>query len=147
MDASAILNSKSKFLKKEDVEHEPIWTIRGLVEENVAPDGTPHEVQWVLNFAETEKGLILSNKVNTESLITFFGRKDVDTKWIGRQVQLYVDPNVMYQGKRVGGIRLREPKRPAPAQPVLRGNGPAPRNFGARDINSELNEMADDIPM
>jgi hypothetical protein len=41
-------------------------------------------------------------------------------QWVGNKVMVYVDPNVSFGGKVVGGLRLRTPKvktapKPAPA--------------------------------
>ena len=35
---------------------------------------------------------------------------DDPEEWIGYEVELFVDDNVTYGGKRIGGIRLRAPQ-------------------------------------
>jgi hypothetical protein len=40
------------------------------------------------------------------------------TTWKGKQIMLYVDPNVKMKGETVGGIRIRPvSNRPAPPKP------------------------------
>lgn len=51
------------------------------------------------------KGLGL-NKVNAEAMAEITGTKTIE-QWVGARVCLYVDPNVMFGGKRVGGVRVK----------------------------------------
>ena len=96
--------STSRYLKKEDIDDEGVVaTIAKIERENVAPDEQPAEYKGVCYFAELPKGLVL-NSTNLEVLKTF-GRTANDV--IGKQVEVYVDPNVMFSGRRTGGIRLR----------------------------------------
>jgi hypothetical protein len=53
----------------------------------------------------SEKGLGM-NKVNAEAVVEIAKTKIVE-QWVGTRVCLYVDPNVMFGGKRVGGIRVK----------------------------------------
>ena len=53
----------------------------------------------------SEKGLGM-NKVNAEAIVEIAKTKIVE-QWVGVQVCLYIDPNVMFGGKRVGGIRIK----------------------------------------
>ena len=57
-----------------------------------------------LTFVETQKKLSL-NKTNTLFLIDEFG--DETDEWEHKKITLYNDKNVMFKGKRVGGLRLR----------------------------------------
>ena len=57
-----------------------------------------------LVFVETTRKLSL-NKTNTLFLIDEFG--DESDNWEGEKVTVYNDKNVMYKGKRTGGLRLR----------------------------------------
>ena len=47
------------------------------------------------------------NKTNIRVLIGAHGRKTAD--WIGKSIILYVDPNVMFSGRLVGGVRVQIP--------------------------------------
>ena len=67
-------------------------------------DGT-NRVKFVLHLEGIDKPMVL-NATNKNELVEKLGRKPAN--WIGALVGLYVDPNVNYAGKRVGG--------PAPAR-------------------------------
>jgi len=135
--------SQSKYLQKEDVHGKVIATIVKVERENVAPKDQPPEYKLVMSFDELAKVLIL-NKTNMDCLREAFG--DETANCIGQQVILYVDPTVMFANKRVGGIRLRA-KRPGPGKAGGGINGPAAKTSGLGDINADLNEMEDDIPI
>lgn len=113
---------ESKFLKKEDVGAGSLMTIESCEPHNVAKEGAPPESKWCLTFAETDKPLVL-NSTNIQLCERIFGSDDTDN-WIGNQIVLYTDPNVSYQGKVIGGIRVRAPKikkaaAPPPPPPVV----------------------------
>lgn len=109
---------ESKFLKKEDVGRGVMVTITGCVQKNVAKEGVDPEHKWCLTFSELEKPLVL-NATNVQLCEAILGSDDTD-HWIGKRIVLYTDPNVSYQGKLIGGIRVRAPKAtaPPPAPPV-----------------------------
>lgn len=56
-----------------------------------------------LEFANTDKKFAL-NKGNIEALEAAYGFNTDD--WVGKQVTLSHDPDVRYQGRTVGGIKL-----------------------------------------
>ena len=96
---------ESKYLKKEDVGDGMLVTIRAVQLENVALEGQPEDNKPVVYFNETQKGLVL-NRTNGSLMIHYLGTDETD-QWIGRQVVLYNDPTIQFQGKMVGGIRIR----------------------------------------
>ena len=49
----------------------------------------------------------LLNKENNRTLIEAFG--DETDGWIGKTIEVFFAPNVMFGGKRVGGLRVRVP--------------------------------------
>jgi len=99
---------ESKFLKKEDVGRGVLVTISGCVQKNVAKEGAGEENKWCLTFKELDKPLVL-NATNVQLCEAICGSDDTD-HWIGKRIVLYTDPNVSYQGKLIGGIRVRAPK-------------------------------------
>jgi hypothetical protein len=103
---------ESKFLKKEDVGSGALVTVRAVMQKNVAAEGAGEEKKWCLIFREMEKPFVL-NFTNIQICEEIFGSDDTD-HWTGKRLVLYTDPNVMYAGKRVGGIRVRAPKATAP---------------------------------
>lgn len=109
---------ESKFLKKEDVGRGAMGTIESCVQMNVAKEGAEPELKWCLTFHEIEKPLVL-NSTNIQLCEQIFGSDDTDY-WIGKRIVLYTDPNVSFQGKLIGGIRVRAPKPSAPPPPPPR---------------------------
>jgi hypothetical protein len=128
---------ESKFLKKEDVGAGALMTIQSCEQYNVAKEGAPPENKWCLTFAESDKPLVL-NSTNIQLCERIFGSDDTD-EWVGHKIVLYTDPNVSYQGKVIGGIRVRAPKVKA-AAPVAKA---APAKVAPEPVN-ELTD--DDIP-
>lgn len=111
---------ESKFLKKEDIGRGVLATITGCIKKNVAAEGADPEQKWCLTFREIDKPLVL-NMTNAQLCAQICGSEDTD-HWTGKQIVLYVDPNVMYAGKVIGGIRVRKPKPsaapPPPPEPL-----------------------------
>ena len=108
---------KSAFLKKEDVTTPVLWTVAGVKQENVAKEGAEPEMKWCLSFREQEKPLVL-NSTNIQICKQAFESDDTD-HWIGKRIVLFVDPNVSFSGKLIGGIRVRKPKASAPPPPPV----------------------------
>ncbi len=61
---------------------------------------------------DTNKGYVM-NHASWSVMEEISGSKDSDD-WGGHKVVFYVDSNVTFKGKRVGGIRLRAPQQPSP---------------------------------
>ena len=89
------------FLGKEDIEGEAIVTIVDVTAEEM-PGSTRRKL--VVQFAEHEKRLIL-NSTNIKRLSKLFGSTNT-AHWRG-PVTLYVDEEVEYGGRTVGGLRLK----------------------------------------
>jgi hypothetical protein len=96
-----------QFLKKEDVTPPQVWTISNVEERTVTAPGKEPKDKLVLFFNETKKGLVL-NMANGDTLFELTGNDDPE-EWIGERVELFVDENVAYAGKCIGGVRLRKP--------------------------------------
>ena len=107
---------ETKFLKREDVGAGVLVTIRGLTQENVAKEGAAPEHKWCLHFDELEKPLVL-NSTNGQ-LIAQIAKSEETDDWTGTKVVLYDDPSVSFQGKLVGGIRVRAPRNQPAARPA-----------------------------
>jgi len=71
--------------------------------------------QRVASFEEDERELGL-NKTNFQSIVDITGEDD-DDNWAGTQIELYVDPNVLFKGKKIPAIRVRAPQA-ATAKPA-----------------------------
>lgn len=66
--------------------------------------GEDQSEKLVVYFQEIDQGLVL-NKSNLSYLIGALG--DETEMWIGKRVTVYHDPNVMFAGRRVGGLRVK----------------------------------------
>jgi len=119
-----------KFLGKEDIGSGALVTIASCINKNTAMEGAPPEHKWCLTFHELDKPLVL-NSTNIQVCEQICGSDNTD-EWIGKRIVLYVDPNVSYGGKLVGGIRVRKPKATAPPPPPPAPVAPA--EFDDSDI-------------
>jgi len=97
--------------------------------QNVAkPDEAPDH-KHILFFHEMgEVGLVLNGQ-NTNFCFDVLGEHSEE--WSGQQVVMYVDPNVTFGEKRVGGLRLRansqyQPPRAAQPRQGAQDRSPAP---------------------
>jgi len=104
---------EKKYLSKEDFERPALVTIVRYEQHNVAMEGQPQEMKWVIYFRELPKGLIL-NPTNVELLKMATKCYDDTDATIGKQIVLFNDPTVSMGGKLTGGIRIRAPRNVAP---------------------------------
>lgn len=121
---------EGKYLAKEDVDGELIVTIEKYGKVNVAREDAPEELKPAVRFKEFKKPMVL-NSTNVQVLKQIFNTDDTDAT-IGKQVVLYVDPNVSFQGKLIGGLRIKA-NTPASAPKQAGGDG-------------HFDDMKDDIP-
>lgn len=125
---------ESKYLKKEDLDgSEVIVTIAKIGQGNVAMEDQPEELKWMVRFKEFKKPMVL-NSTNIQLLTKALDTDETDD-WIGREVILYVDDNVSFGGKLVGGIRIKSSK--PVAAPKRAGAAPGPRETFA-DMDSDI---------
>jgi len=125
---------QSKFLRKEDFDEDRIMTIRGVKLEDMP--GDDGQKKWVLYFREEAKGMAL-NVTTIRVLEKAFG--DDSDQWVGKKVKVYVDPNVSFGGRVVGGLRLMPPKNTA-------SRAPAPPPPEERAPVTSDDDFSDDIP-
>lgn len=96
-----------KYLKQDDITQPTLATIDSVDREEIK-SGDHVEQKWVVRFREIEKPLVL-NLTNAEIIAEVCKSEDTD-EWLGKRVVIYVDPSVMFGGKKVGGLRMRGPK-------------------------------------
>lgn len=90
-------------------------TIKEVAEENVAPEYKAEEIKYVIYFEEAYKPWTPGIET-LEVIKQIAGTGNVDD-WPGTKLVLFVDPNVKFGRKMVGGIRCRAPKnQPEPDQ-------------------------------
>ena len=106
---------QSKYLTKNDVGNGLDVTIRAIDQADLAMEGEPPEMKYVLHFQENIKPMVL-NTTNAQLIAAVLGSEETDD-WIGKRVCLYDEKTVMYAGKLVGGIRVRAANH-APKQAV-----------------------------
>ena len=97
----------AKYLKKEDIPSPVNTSILWTKEEEVTAPGKGTETKLVLYFDGLKKGLVL-NTANAEALADITGTEEYE-QWSDIPIELYVDPDVKYGGKKIGGIRIRKP--------------------------------------
>jgi len=107
---------ESPYLKKEDCGTGLLVTIESIEEVNVAKRGEPEQIKYGLNL----RGLkpLIMNTVNARAIATILGSEETDD-WIGKRIILYHEPNIEWQGKKIGGIRVRAAKKATPQQGQL----------------------------
>ncbi len=107
---------QSKWLTKEDVNalsaDQRRTVVVSIKEEEVGEDIKP-----VGRFEGIEKPWPI-NMTGLDELAEMTGSQETDD-FVGAEIELYVDPDVRYAGKRVGGIKLR----PIAAKPVAKEDG------------------------
>ena len=136
---------QSRFLTKGDVTPPKLATICGYKYENIAMEGEAADNQYLLQFQEFEKPLVLK-PVNGDLIAMALGTEDLDS-WIGKQIVLFVDPTVAMKGKVVGGIRCRAPKvKTAPAAPTSKVVLPMPPTPKPVAQPEPAEPESDDVP-
>ncbi len=120
-------NYKARFpssrLEQEDLRHP---SGKGFIEmpaviATLAYEKVGEDQKTVVYFQGLEKSMVL-NWTNACTLADLYG--DDDDDWIGREIVIWVDPTVMYAGKRTGGLRFKAPQRAPERQPVQQLNRP-----------------------
>jgi hypothetical protein len=115
--------SNSKYFCKADVKHGPVQAvIKGWAKEEVGPN---KDLQFVIHFEGNVKPLILK-PTNGDRIKVVAKTGDLD-EWAGTEITLYLEPNVEFQGKMVGGVRVA-----VPGQVVSQAN-PAPSSVDSTD--------------
>jgi len=84
-------------------------TIAKIDRQDVSLENDPEELKYILFFQEAidgdHKGLVM-NWTNIQLCARATGTDETD-EWLGKQIELYDDPNVSFGGKLTGGIRIR----------------------------------------
>lgn len=124
---------ESKYLKQSDVPDPVIVTFQSLKKVNVARDDEDPDYRWTAKFSEFGKPMVL-NVTNIKRCAKALG--DDTENWMGKQMELYTDPDIEFGGNIVGGLRLRGLRKTGThAKATLRTED---------DVNAELN--AEDPP-
>ena len=96
----------AQYLKKEDlsdpVDTELLW----VKEEKVTTPGKGTKTRLVAYCDGLSKGLVLNTAIC--EILAEITATDDPNEWKDVELQLYVDPDVKYGGKKTGGIRIRK---------------------------------------
>lgn len=136
MKVSEAFASNAKYLKSEHLNGRTVTvTISHVTLEKVG-SGTDAKNKPILYFQGKELGLAL-NVTNATILENAYGDEMDD--WSGERVELYTEM-VMFEGKRVPGLRVRPVKSAAPArpEPVI--------TSGRQPVAQSRDDMDSDIP-
>ena len=107
----------SKYLKQADIEDDTIVTIAKVGQANIAKEDSPVDMKWLIRFKEFDKPMVL-NRTNIALLGNFCG--DDTDDWLGKQVIVYNDESIQFQGKVTGGLRFKRIKaKPKNAAPTM----------------------------
>ena len=96
-----------QYLKKQDISDPVDTELLWVKEEKITRPGKDTKIRLVAYFDGEPKGLVLNNS-NGETLLEMTGTDDPN-EWKDVAVQLYIDPEVTFGKKKVGGIRIRKP--------------------------------------
>lgn len=99
--------SGSQYLKQDDVPEAGKTVTIEAFERRVIEgrNGEPDRQKICVKFKEFDKWLVLNSTNGDAIRIHTNTRQPVES--VGKQIELYVDPNVAFGGKIVGGIRIR----------------------------------------
>jgi hypothetical protein len=121
----------SNYLKQADFDQNgTIVSVKGLEQKNVAQDDQEPDLKWCIYFNEFDKPMVL-NTTNINAMAEACDSDNSDD-WMGQEVVVYVDANINFGGKRVGGLRVRRyTQTPAPvAAPARAASSAVPVSTG-----------------
>ncbi len=140
----------SQYLSKEDVGGKKLRTRIAKVRKKMVEqgDGKGEKLKFLLFFDTVEKPLIL-NATNKDRLIDGVSSKK-PASWVGTTVGLYVDPDVSFGGKRIGGLRLKVLEKPPSTHPAagntFKATGPSGMKPKAEPEPDDTTELDGDFP-
>ena len=102
------LDYLGNYLKKEDVLKPQVVRVIDVFEDELPGESRK---KLIAKFAEFEKPMVL-NSTNIKRLVKMFGTADTG-QWRG-EVTLYVDHDIEFGGRTVGGLRVRPAKANGP---------------------------------
>lgn len=101
---------KSNYLGQGDLERPTVGVIQSVGIESLNGEHGKED-KPVVHFSNGVKPMII-NLANWQTIEDAYG--DDSDLWVGKKIELYVDKNVMFGGKRVGGVRVRLPVNSGP---------------------------------
>ena len=96
--------SKSKYLTKKEIGNGITVTVARWCEEDLSRDDKPEQFETILYFNGVEKGLVL--KPTNAGLAQEATGAQTRDELIGKTLQLWFDPDIMFGTEKTGGIRV-----------------------------------------
>lgn len=125
---------QSKYLKIDDIPDPVFVTVQGVKQVNLAKEGEPEQMKWACKFKEYQKPMVL-NATNLKNAARIFNSPHTED-WVGKEIILFNDPTVSFEGKETGGLRFR-------------GQDKAPVRVAAKaesENHAPVESLEDDIP-
>lgn len=137
---------ESKFLKKEDLNYDTgnLVTVKSIDRQNVGLADGEEDLKWCMHFNEFPKPMVL-NSTNIQLATKALSTDETDD-WIGRKLVIYVDDNVSFGGKLVGGIRIRKPRGQAVRPQQEQAQRPQQRPVNAPPAKTFEEEISEETP-
>lgn len=121
---------ESKYLKKEDLKGPVVAIISNVTMEMLKDQSGVQKKKGILHLAGGQLKPIILNVGNTKTLTNLYGTET--NNWLGKPIEIYVNPAVEMGGQMVGGLRLRPPSGPPQ-------NGHAPQaGYGPSLMNWQM---------
>ena len=92
------------YMNVENAVTDRVLTVLNVTIEDIG-QGSDKSRKAVVHWTETQLPALALNKVNLQAFKEALG-PDTDD-WVGAKVQLYIDRNVMFAGRKTEGVRLR----------------------------------------
>ena len=105
----------SKYLSKDDLSGPTLGVIDAVVIETLG-QGDEQETKPVLYWKSGLPKPMVINNTNWQNVEALYG--DDSDGWMGKTVEVWVDPAVSFGGKRIGGLRLRAPSTETQPNPM-----------------------------
>ena len=96
----------TKYLSKDDIHAPTVGVIERIVNETLGT-GDDQEIKPIMYFSSGLPKPMVVNTTNWTNVEAVYG--DESDNWVGKTIEVWVDPSVVYGGKRIGGLRLRAP--------------------------------------
>lgn len=103
MELTQLVPTKSQYLRQDDVGDGITVTIKGFKKVEIGDD---NEERVIMLFNENVNPMVLNN-TNAQLLAAATGETTVEGVK-GKAIEVFVDPTVMFGGKRTGGLRIRK---------------------------------------
>ena len=103
----------SKYFKKEDFNPPRVLKIREIQIKEIEDSNGNVEKKGVLYFENEDSGIVLNGTrwEDCEKITGTVGQNDAEL-WAGHHIEAWLDPDVKFGNKKVGGIGIREPSVP-----------------------------------